>query len=83
MFRVEEEVRGAWTLKCIAGTWDTEGVWRPAMCSGILIGTTDTHVSHLPVIREMTHFGRGELTSQVLEESRFLSISQKSSNSHG
>lgn len=53
------------------------------MCSGILIGITDIHVSHLPVIREMTHFGRGELTSQVPEESRFLSISQKSSNSHG
>lgn len=62
------------------------GYWgsvETSMCSGILIGTTDTHVSHLPVIREMTHFGRGELTSQVPEESRFLSISQKSSNSHG
>ena len=62
------------------GYW---GIVETRMCFGILIGTTDTHVSHLPVKREMTHFGRGKLTSRVLEECWFLSICQKFSNSHG
>lgn len=35
---------------------------------GMLIGTPDSHLSLLPVIQDMTPFGRRNLASQVLEE---------------
>jgi hypothetical protein len=38
------------------------------MSVDMLIGTTDSQVSPLPVIRELSSFGRGELVLQVPEE---------------
>lgn len=41
-----------WTLKCVTGICDT-GV------PGNLVGTTDNHLSFLPVMREMTPLVQG------------------------
>lgn len=39
----------AWTLRCVTGTGDNDRAWRPA-CSLVVIGTTDSHLSFLPMI---------------------------------
>jgi hypothetical protein len=41
-----------WTLKCVTGIYDTGE-------PGILIGTTGSHLSLLPVIREMASLTEG------------------------
>lgn len=44
---------------------------------GTCVGGTDTYVSLLPEVREMTHFGRGGPFSQFPEDCWLLSNCQK------
>lgn len=54
----------AWTLECITGTCDIEGV---ETSFDMLRGTMGSHMWLLPELREMAPFGREELASQVPE----------------
>ena len=69
-FRGGEEVRRArmlaWTLKCITGYCHTKGSWRPRMCFCMLISITESHLSFVPVKREMLLLVRRELASQEI-----------------
>lgn len=49
----------------------------------MIIDTTHSHLSFLPVTREMTSFGRGEPASQVPETCWLSSTHQESSHSTG
>lgn len=42
------------------------------MCFSMVVGTTDSRLSLLPVIREMASFGRKALASQVHKEGWLL-----------
>lgn len=60
-----------WTLKYITGTCDTKGEgMEVSMHSGMLISTTDSHLSLLTAAREINgFFTREEPASPVPEES--------------
>ena len=56
-FKAEKEGRRprmlSWTLKCVTDTCDVEGVCRPDGFD-TLVGTTGSHQSPQPEVREMT-----------------------------
>jgi hypothetical protein len=64
----------AWTLKCVTGACDTEGAWTQLW---YLTGTTGSHLSLLPLIRERAPLVEGNWLYKFLKYAGFCLTARK------